>query len=152
MKNLIQYMSVLVVLVSLAHAGELNQSKGVVLDGYDLVAYFTQSQAVQGDVKFKLKHDGQIYYFSSEKNRQAFQNNPEKYQPEFDGYCAFAVANKGAKVPVDPTTFKFQDGKLLLFFNGDYNGTQFNTMVPWEKDPNTMMTKAVQQWDSIQKK
>lgn len=152
MKTLIQLISILTLLVSIAQAGELNQSKGVVLDGYDLVAYFTKGQAVQGDVKFQLKYDGQTYYFSSDEHRQAFKTNPSKYQPEFDGYCAFAVANKGAKVPVDPKTFKFQDGKLLLFFNGDYNGTQFNTMVPWEKDPNNMLTKAVQQWDAITKK
>ena len=74
--------------------------------GYDLVAYFTDNAAVKGNKKFTLELNGVKYQFASEAHKSLFKSNPEKYLPECDGYCAWGVAEKGKKVPVNPETFK----------------------------------------------
>jgi len=72
--------------------------------------------------------------------------DPSAYQPVYGGYCAFAMAMKGAKVPSDPQTFKIRDGKLYLFFNDYYEGTPFNTIVPWNGNEAEMMAKTNTNW------
>lgn len=53
------------------------------------------------------------------------------YLPQYDGYCAFAVAKMNKKVAVNPETFRVDDGKLYLFYNDFWKGKPFNTIVPW---------------------
>jgi len=77
---------------------------------------------------------------------------PKKYVPQFGGYCAFAMAMKSAKVPSDPKTFKLHDGKLYLFFNDYYQGTPFNTIIPWNADEQNMLSKANANWKTMQRK
>ncbi len=84
------------------------------LVGYDPVAYFTEAEAKKGDAQFQIKHEGVSWYFSSEKNQSLFLNNPEKYMPEYGGFCALGSAHFGA-VPTDPTVFTIHKGKL--YFN-----------------------------------
>jgi len=106
----------------------------VAVKGYDLVAYFTNYQAEPGSKKYMVKYDNAKFYFANKKHQQMFKNNPQKYLPQFGGYCAFAMSTKGAKVPTNPKTFKIVDGKLYLFFNDFYKGKKFNTIIPWNKN------------------
>src|SRR5690242_18952901 len=63
----------------------------VAIGGYDVVSYFKPGKATRGNPAIQATHNSVIYYFSSEENRQAFVKEPEKYLPQYDGYCALAV-------------------------------------------------------------
>ena len=60
--------------------------------GYDVVNYFKTNTAAKGSADYTVEHDGAVYQFKDASNQEAFKNSPEKYLPEFGGYCAFAVS------------------------------------------------------------
>ena len=124
-------------------------SENVAIGGYDLVAYFNQHDAVRGNSSHSAKHDGVTFYFSNAENKKAFQKDPQKYLPQYGGYCAFAMAAKNAKAPSDPSTFKLHDGKLYFFFNDFYEGGPFNTIVPWNADEASLIRKANANWKKM---
>ncbi len=88
-------------------------ANGVAINGYDPVAYFTESRAVKGDSPCQSKIGNAIYYFASLKNKQLFDTNPQKYQPQFGGFCGesmtLAVLSSG-----DPRHFTILDNRLVL--------------------------------------
>lgn len=137
-----------------AFAAEWNTNKdGVVLDGYDVVAYRTQAQAVKGSDKFTAEHDGVKFHFSSKEHKELFVEDPELYVPKYNGYCALAVAGKKAKVPANADTFKMYNGELLVFFNDVTNsGNKFNTKVPWNKDEENLFEQAEENWEGMNKR
>ncbi len=102
---------------SLGFASSVNiGTNDVAIHGYDPVAYFTNSKAVEGSAEYTATHEGAIYRFSSKKNRDLFKANAEQYAPQFGGYCAMGVAlNK--KLDVDPQAFYIDEGKLYLNLN-----------------------------------
>lgn len=120
-------------------------SKNVAIEGYDVVGYFNQNLALRGSKEHAVKYNGATYFFASEENRQAFQADPEKYLPQYGGWCAFAIAAKKMKVAPDPKTFKLVDGKLYLF----YNGEMMNTIIPWNANEQNLKIKADQNWAKI---
>lgn len=122
-----------------------NVNKNIAVDGYDVVAYFTQNKAVKGDKKYAVSHQGIVYYFSSEANKNSFLKSPLTYEPQYGGWCAYAMGAKGTKVEIDPETFKIKDGKLYLF----YNKTFSNTLPLWNKDEANLKTKADANWQAI---
>jgi len=107
----------------------LNLKNGVAAEGYDVVAYFN-NQALKGDKKYTYKFEGATYRFSSTKNLETFKNNPERYVPQYGGYCAYAVAVKNEKVGVNPKSFQIIDDKLYLF----YDSWGVNTLEKWNKE------------------
>jgi YHS domain-containing protein len=119
----------------------LNSSK-VAVDGYDLTTYFTENKAVEGSKKFSTKQHGAIYYFKSEENKQLFLKNPERYLPEYGGWCAYAMGAKAEKVSIDPETFIITDGKLYLFYNSYFN----DTSEKWNENPKGLKDKADKNW------
>ena len=86
---------------------------GVILHGYDAVAYQTAHQPVKGSPAFTAAHDGAIYQFTSAANRDAFKAAPAKYAPAYGGYCAMGVA-VGKKLDGDPAAFTVANGRLYL--------------------------------------
>src|SRR5687768_9833819 len=88
----------------------------LMLLGYDAVAYFTQNAAVKGDPNIKLEHLGVTYRFSSEANKAEFQKNPDKYMPQFGGFCSNGI---NYAVPWGagggPDTWRIYRGKLYVF-------------------------------------
>jgi YHS domain-containing protein len=88
-------------------------SKGVILNGYDPVAYFTKNRAVKGNPQYQTSYQGAIYYFSSAANLETFKNNPSKYTPQYGGFCANSVANR-KRHPGDPNVFFIANGKLYV--------------------------------------
>jgi len=88
-------------------------SNGVVLQGYDPVAYFTEKSAVKGDPKFRASYKGGTYYFASEANEKLFKEKPAKYAPQYGGYCAMGVA-MGQLEDADPKMFIIHHDKLLV--------------------------------------
>lgn len=121
------------------------------IGGYDLVSYFTANKAVKGNATHTATHGGAIYHFSSEKNQKAFKADPTKYLPQCDGYCAWGVAEKGTKFPINPETFTVSDGKLYLFFNGDFEGQPFNTLTEWKKEEKKYLTTINSAWEKVNK-
>ncbi len=126
-----------------------SNEQGIALSGYDVVAYYETNSALRGNRDHQLEYTGATYYFTSEEHKQAFEQNPEKYLPQYGGYCAFAMAMQGAKVPADPKTFKLRDGKLYLFFNDYHEGLPFNTIVPWNADEQNLLQKAQANWEKL---
>jgi YHS domain-containing protein len=117
--------------------------KGYVAQGYDVVSYFN-NEAVEGDSKFSVTLDGVKYKFTSQDHLDLFKTNPEKYIPQYGGYCAYAMGESGKKVGIDPKTFEIRDGKLYLF----YNAWGTNTLELWlENDVKGLQKKADQNWE-----
>ena len=115
---------------------------GLAIDGYDPVAYFKSNKAVKGKKDLAVSHQGAIYYFSSPENKDAFIKNPSAYEPQYGGWCAYAMGKEGDKVSVDPETFKIISGKLYLFYNRFFN----NTLTSWNKDESNLKAKADANW------
>ena len=88
----------------------------VVIQGYDPVAYFVAHDAVKGDSGHALEWDGVTWYFSSQANLQRFQENPEKYAPQYGAHCANGLSD-GHVVDGNPKNWRIIDGKLYLFFS-----------------------------------
>ena len=86
----------------------------VVLKGHDPVAYFTQKRPVRGDPKISYDWDGARYFFASEESRKQFVANPERYEPQFGGYCTGSMA-RGVRAEADPDAWVIADGKLYVF-------------------------------------
>jgi len=125
-----------------------NLSKSqLAIEGYDPVAYFSQGKAVEGKSAFAYTHDGVTYYFSSSQNRESFKQDPARYEPQYGGWCAYAMGKTGEKVEVDPETFKVVNGKLFLFYNKYFN----NTLKSWNKDEVQLKNNADLNWKKINK-
>jgi YHS domain-containing protein len=88
-------------------------SNGVVLKGYDPVAYFTRHQAVKGNPAIQTRFGGAIYYFVSVANKGAFRKNPYRYVPQYGGFCAYHLS-KGELKDSDPAAFLIYKGKLYV--------------------------------------
>jgi YHS domain-containing protein len=88
-------------------------SQGVILKGYDPVAYFTQKKAVKGSPKYKTTYEGATYYFSSAEDLAVFKKSPSKYVPQYGGFCANGMANRKA-ADIDPSVFFVLKGKLYV--------------------------------------
>lgn len=127
---------------------EFNLAKSSLgISGYDPVAYFTQGKAVEGNKSFATTYEGVTYHFASAQNLSLFKARPAAYEPQYGGWCAYAMGAKGEKVEVDPETFKITNGKLYLFYNKYFN----NTLKSWNKDEAALMMKADANWSTVVK-
>lgn len=124
------------------------EKKTLGAQGYDPVGYFPEGdpkgkgRAVKGPKDIEHTHLGVIYRFSSRANLELFKKNPEKYEPSFGGWCAYAIAHETYTEP-NPKNFKIQGGRLLLF----YDDLLTNTAKEWEKEgPLTLEPRADAYW------
>ena len=101
-----------------AAAEEVNIVEGYAVHGYDVVAYFTDGKPVPGKDSYTAQHGGATYRFASAAHRDAFAANPDKYAPQYGGYCAFGTA-MGRKFDGDPQAWAIVDDKLYLNLNAD---------------------------------
>jgi len=133
---------------SAAHAKDpvdpVNKSRnGLAIKGYDPVAYFAQSRPVKGTPAHSATHNGATYLFATAENRAAFAAVPEKYTPQFGGYCAWAVGH-GYTADVDPLAWHIDNGKLYLNYN-----RSVQTM--WLKDKAKWITEGGRNWPTLHK-
>jgi YHS domain-containing protein len=119
-------------------------SNGVVLQGYDPVAYFTNNAAVKGDQKYQASYEGGTYYFASEANEKLFKKDPANYAPQYGGYCAMAVA-MGKLEDADPKMFTIHNNKLLV----QHNEKAHQMFI---SNPDGFHQKADQQWPALVEK
>ena len=122
-----------------------NLVNGLAIQGYDPVAYFIKNKAVKGTKAITTNYNGVTYYFSSFPNRDEFKKNPQAYEPQYGGWCAYAMGAENEKVKVDPETFKIKDGKLYLFYNQFFN----NTLPDWNKDESNLKARADINWKNL---
>src|SRR4026207_1308197 len=85
-------------------------AEGVILDGYDAVAFFTDNKPVKGTTQFQFAYDKAIYQFASQDHLELFKSDPEKYKPQFGAWCAYAVS-LGRVAPIDVNTFSIVNGR-----------------------------------------
>lgn len=131
--------------VSFGQKSHYNIQKGAVAKGYDVVAYFNNN-ALKGSKEFSTNHDGVTFLFATKKNLETFKESPEKYTPQYGGYCAYAIGVKGSKVSINPETFEIRDGKLYLF----YNRGRTNTLELWTKEgAEKLRNQADKNWKKI---
>ncbi len=86
------------------------------IKGYDPVAYFERSEAVEGDQSFSHEWNGAVWRFASAANKELFVADPEEYAPQYGGYCAYAVS-KGSTASIDPEVWTVHEGKLYLNYS-----------------------------------
>ncbi len=91
-------------------------ANGVILDGYDPVAFFTDNKPVKGDAAFQYNYDDATYYFASQQHVDLFKSDPEKYKPQFGAWCAYAVS-LGRTAPIDVNTFSIVNNRLVVQHN-----------------------------------
>ncbi len=118
-----------------------NTKQSIAIEGYDPVSYFDK-KPTEGNKNIKFSYSGVTYLFSSQINLNKFKTNPEKYEPAYGGWCAYAMGESGEKVKIDPETYKIKDGKLYLFYNFWGN----NTLEDWNKNEEKLKTKADKNW------
>ena len=140
--------SVVLIAITVAAAKEKTlvnaDARGVVLYGYDPVAYFTEKAAVKGDEKYKASYKGATFYFASEANKKLFKKDPAKYAPQYGGYCAMAVS-MGQLEDADPTMFTVHNDKLLVQRNEKAHQMFIS-------NPDMLHQKADQQWPALVEK
>ncbi len=147
------HITLFLVLASLSSFSQVDpiDKNGLAIGGYDLVSYFENGKAVKGSESIKTILNATTYYFTTKENQQLFEASPEKYLPQYEGYCALAVSY-GKKISIDPQTFKITDGKLYLFFHGNTGGRKINSIETWNKNEDRLLKKADQLWPDVKKK
>ena len=115
---------------------------GVAIRGTDPVAYFREGRPVTGDAAFEADWKGARWRFASAKNRDDFLAEPERFEPQYGGFCAWAVAARGKLCSTQPQNWSVVDGKLYLNFNDDIQRK-------WEADIPGFIERADRRWPEI---
>jgi YHS domain-containing protein len=121
-----------------------NVKKGVAIEGYDPVSYFN-GNPVEGKSDMVFTFRGVTYLFVNSSNLNKFKTSPEKYEPAYGGWCAYAMGDSGEKVKIDPETFKILDGRLYLFYNFWGN----NTLTDWNKNERKLKQMGDTNWQKF---
>ncbi len=112
------------------------------IHGYDPVAYFTVGEAKPGSDEFTTEWAGATWRFAMAEHKAAFEADPEKYAPQYGGYCAWGVAAKNDLFDVDPNAWRVVDGKLYLNYNAEVQSS-------WVEDIPGFITKGDQNWPTL---
>ncbi|MCH9853865.1 MAG: YHS domain-containing protein [Alphaproteobacteria bacterium] len=128
---------------SVAHALDpvYKSSSGKGAGGYDVVAYFDQSQPVKGDSDYQTQWNGADWLFSSAENLKKFTANPEKYAPQYGGYCAWAVS-QNYTARGSPKHWNIVDDKLYLNYNGSVKLT-------WQRNARKNIVSGNKNWPNL---
>ncbi len=152
--KIIKYVTIVILvmfasfMIAEEHSGNGNictDDSGNAVNGFDVVAYFTQNKAVEGNENFATNYEGATFRFSSRKNLEAFKKNPEKFQPQYGGWCAYAIGAKKMKVKSNPESFQIKDGKLYLF----YKGKMGDAKQMWNKNESGLLKSADSNWEKL---
>lgn len=120
-------------------------SRGLALEGYCPVSYFTAGRAVKGMPQYASTYNDVDYHFASADAKRTFDRSPEKYIPAFGGWCAYGMAVED-KFPIDPFNFKIVDGRLMVFLRN----RNVDALAKWnEGDERTQVAKAESHWAKV---
>ncbi len=112
--------------------------EGGAIRGHDPVAYHLSQKPVRGDPKWSVHYNNASWYFASEANRDLFRADPERYAPQYGGYCAYAMSG-GRVVPTDPQAWHIEAGKLYLNYSRAIRDV-------WIKDVPAYVKNADRRW------
>ncbi len=118
-----------------------NSATGIAINGYDPVAYFTKNMPVEGGEDHSLLWKGATWHFSSTENMAVFKANPDKYAPQYGGYCAFAVSY-GSTATTVPEAWSIVDNKLYL-------NNSLGVRTRWNTDQQGYIRKADKNWPGV---
>jgi YHS domain-containing protein len=126
-----------------ATGGEYNTLyAGLGAKGYDVVAYFTDGKPTPGSDRYTHEYGGVKWQFASREHRDLFAADPQKYAPQYGGFCSWGVS-VGKLFDVDPVNgWKIVDGRLYMNFNADINDT-------FSKDAKGFIAKANRNWPGL---
>ena len=113
----------------------------VAIEGYDPVAYFTDGRPVRGSPAFSFRFDEAVYYFANAEHQKMFAADPDRYAPQYSGYCAAALS-EGFKATVDPESWAISNGKLYVF-------NSKRGLALFADDPAGIITKADANWAGL---
>lgn len=129
-----------------AQESVIYQTEQGAIKGYDPVAYFKDNKAFKGLAELNYEWNGAKWYFTSKENLKDFEASPEKFAPQYGGYCAFGYSQgSGHAAPTEPDAFSVIDGKLYLNYNQ-------KVQEMWNKDKPAFITKANQNYKAQQMK
>lgn len=117
---------------------------GIAINGYDPVAYFTDAKPVKGRADMTSAYNGSTFQFASVQSKAKFDAAPQKYAPQYGGYCAYAVS-KGSTAKTDPDAWTIVDGKLYLNYNRAVRAI-------WKTDITGNIAKADANWPQVLEK
>jgi YHS domain-containing protein len=135
----ITMVSLMLVFSSLAQISKISTSNGLAIKGYDPVAYFLQQKAIEGADAFSFDWNGAKWKFISQANVDSFKLAPEKYAPQYGGYCAYGCS-EGHKSPTDPNAWTIIDNKLYLNYS-------LKVKEWWIKDTTSRIKSANEYWE-----
>ena len=124
-----------------AQKSEVFVSGGKAIKGYDPVAFFKQSKAVKGVDSLSYNWNNATWLFANAEDLNAFKAAPEKYAPQYGGYCAYGTAD-GHKAPTQTDTWTIVNDKLYFNYNSKVKEM-------WTKDQPNLIIKADQQWPTV---
>jgi len=117
------------------------------IQGYDPVSYF-EAKPEKGIAQNLVFYKGVQYYFTTVAHKDMFLKSPDKYEPTYGGWCAYAMGANGEKVEIDPSSYKIMNGKLYLFYYSFIN----KTINKWNADEANLKAKADKNWELTIKK
>jgi YHS domain len=115
----------------------------VAIKGYDTVAYFTEGKPVRGSTEFEYVWQDARWRFASAQSRDRFATDPDRYAPQYGGFCALGVA-KGMKVEIDPEQWTIVNGKLYLNYSQVFRDQ-------WRQDVAEHVRTADGKWAALSK-
>lgn len=124
-----------------AQQTEIFAPKGIALNGYDVVSFYVNDKPVTGSEKFSAVWKNVKWYFVSKENLEAFKKNPDFYEPQYGGYCAYG-ASRGYKAPTIADTWALINNKLYFNYNQKVKAV-------WEQNRNTYIDSANAKWQAI---
>jgi YHS domain-containing protein len=125
--------------------GQYNLNEdNLAVQGYDVVSYFMGAPS-KGKKANLYEYKGITYWFTTSENLELFKKQPDKFEPAYGGWCAYAMGESGEKVKVDPKTYKIIDGRNYLFYNFYFN----NTLIDWNEEEKTLKLKANSAWKTF---
>ncbi len=124
-----------------------NIENGLAIQGFDPTAYFILNKAIPGNKNIAATVDGVTYLFATQKNKELFIKDSKKFEPQYGGWCAYAMGAVNERVEIDPETFKIVNGKLYLFYHSWIN----NTLTKWNDDEKNLKAMADKNWNVFYK-
>ena len=124
-----------------AQSTQFTNKDGVAIKGYDPVAYFTLQKAIEGTDKYSFDWNGSKWKFISQANVDSFKIAPEKYAPQYGGFCAYGTSENHLS-PTDPNAWTIVDNKLYLNYN-------MNVKQMWLKDTTKRISAADAYWPAL---
>lgn len=118
--------------------------EGVALGGTDPVGYFSEGRPVVGLAAHALDWSGATWHFASAENRDAFAADPDRYAPQYGGFCAWAVAEKGKLYSTQAENWAIVEGKLYLNYNDDIQAK-------WQADVPGFIARGDARWPEVLK-